>query len=46
MQVVLAGILNLETAEMSIKATTHEKVDSFGEKRAIKAYASALLYEL
>lgn len=46
MQVVLASILNLETAEMSIKATTHEKVDSFGEKRAIKAYASALLYEL
>ena len=46
MQVVLAGILNLETAEMSIKATTHENVDYFGEKRAIKAYASALLYEL
>lgn len=46
MQVVLAGILNLETDEISIKATTHEKVDSFGEKRAIKAYASALLYKL
>lgn len=46
MQVVLSGILNLETDEISIKATTHEKVDSFGEKRAIKAYASALLYKL
>jgi 2-C-methyl-D-erythritol 2,4-cyclodiphosphate synthase len=46
MQVVLAGILNLATDEISIKATTHEKVDSFGEKRAIKAYASALLYQL
>jgi len=46
MQVVLAGILSLETDEISIKATTHEKVDSFGEKRAIKAYASALLYKL
>lgn len=46
MQLVLAGLLNLETDEISIKATTHEKVDSFGEKRAIKAYASALLYQL
>lgn len=46
MQVVLAGILDLATDEISIKATTHEKVDSFGEKRAIKAYASALLYQL
>ena len=46
MQVVLAGILNLATDEISIKATTHEKVDSFGEKRAIKAYAAALLYQL
>jgi len=26
-----------------LKATTHEKVDSFGENRAIKAYASALI---
>ena len=46
MQLVLAGILDLASDEISIKATTHEKVDSFGEKRAIKAYASALLYKL
>jgi 2-C-methyl-D-erythritol 2,4-cyclodiphosphate synthase len=46
MQAVLCAILNLIPEELSIKATTHEKVDSFGEKRAIKAYASALLYQL
>lgn len=43
MQAVLGAILNLLPEELSIKATTHEKVDSFGEKRAIKAYASVLL---
>ena len=46
MQEVLAAILEIQTDEISIKATTHEKVDSFGEKRAIKAYAAALLYKL
>lgn len=46
MQKVLCPLLGLHTSELSIKATTHEKVDSFGEKRAIKAYASALLYKL
>lgn len=45
MQEVLAAILGIQTDELSIKATTHEKVDSFGEKRAIKAYAAALLYK-
>jgi 2-C-methyl-D-erythritol 2,4-cyclodiphosphate synthase len=28
---------------MSIKATTHEKVDSFGAGEAVKAYAVCLL---
>lgn len=46
MQDVLCTILGLAPEELSIKATTHEKVDSFGEKRAIKAYAAALLYQL
>ncbi|MCE2685298.1 MAG: 2-C-methyl-D-erythritol 2,4-cyclodiphosphate synthase [Cryomorphaceae bacterium] len=46
MQEVLAAILEIQTDEISIKATTHEKVDSFGEKRAIKAYAAALLYQI
>ncbi|MEN9742746.1 MAG: hypothetical protein RLZZ65_551 [Bacteroidota bacterium] len=45
MQQIIASILDLDTSEISIKATTHEKVDSFGEKRAIKAYAVALLYK-
>jgi len=40
------AILEIQTDEISIKATTHEKVDSFGEKRAIKAYAAALLYQI
>lgn len=43
MQSVIAGILKVTPEEISIKATTHEKVDSFGEGRAIKAYASCLL---
>lgn len=46
MQEVLAAILEIQTDQISIKATTHEKVDSFGEKRAIKAYAAALLYQI
>jgi 2-C-methyl-D-erythritol 2,4-cyclodiphosphate synthase len=45
MQGIIASILGLVPQEISIKATTHEKVDSFGEKRAIKAYAVALLYQ-
>lgn len=45
MQAIIADILDLEQQDVSIKATTHEKVDSFGEKRAIKAYAVALLYQ-
>ena len=37
------AILNVSEEEVSIKASTHEKVDSFGESKAIKAYASCLL---
>ena len=43
MQKVIAEILNIDKDAISIKATTHEKVDSFGEKRAIKAYSVCLL---
>lgn len=43
MQMVLSEILKLEQDAVSIKATTHEKVDSFGEGKAIKAYAVCLL---
>ena len=43
MQSVIAEILKIEEDAVSIKATTHEKVDSFGERRAVKAYADCLL---
>jgi len=43
MQGVIAEILKIDEDAVSIKATTHEKVDSFGERRAVKAYAACLL---
>ncbi|MBX2950819.1 MAG: 2-C-methyl-D-erythritol 2,4-cyclodiphosphate synthase [Crocinitomicaceae bacterium] len=43
MQRIIASLLACETDQISIKATTHEQVDSFGERRAIKAYAVCLL---
>lgn len=43
MQSVISSILESSIDDISIKATTHEKVDSFGEQRAIKAYAVVLL---
>jgi 2-C-methyl-D-erythritol 2,4-cyclodiphosphate synthase len=43
MQQTLANILDTDIENISIKATTHEKVDSFGERKAIKAYACCLL---
>jgi len=43
MQKVIASILHVDVDAVSIKATTHEKVDSFGETKAIKAYAACLL---
>lgn len=43
MQRIIANILQIEEDRVSIKATTHEKVDSFGEGRAVKAYAVCLL---
>ena len=43
MQTIIAGILSIDEDCVSIKATTHEKVDSFGERKAIKAYAVCLL---
>lgn len=43
MQEIIAGILETDLENISIKATTHEKVDSFGEGKAIKAYAVCLL---
>ena len=43
MQRIIASLLACETDQISIKATTHEQDDSFGERRAIKAYAVCLL---
>ena len=43
MQEIIAAILESEPSCISIKATTHEKVDSFGENLAIKAYCVCLL---
>ncbi len=43
MQEVISKILKVELDAVSIKATTHEKVDSFGEGNAIKAYAACLI---
>jgi 2-C-methyl-D-erythritol 2,4-cyclodiphosphate synthase len=43
MQRIIASLLEIEEDRVSIKATTHEKVDSFGEGKAVKAYAVCLL---
>ncbi|MFT5581611.1 MAG: 2-C-methyl-D-erythritol 2,4-cyclodiphosphate synthase [Psychromonas sp.] len=43
MMAIIAEILKVEHDCVSLKATTHETVDSFGEQRAIKAYATVLL---
>lgn len=43
MQSVIAGCFKTSEEVISIKATTHEKVDSFGKQEAIKAYAVVLL---
>lgn len=43
MQKVIARILQVDLDAVSIKASTHEKVDSFVESRAVKAYAACLL---
>ena len=43
MQSIIANLLELESDQVSIKATTHEMVDSFGNLKAIKAYCACLL---
>jgi 2-C-methyl-D-erythritol 2,4-cyclodiphosphate synthase len=43
MQKIISTILECNINCISIKATTHEKVDSFGESRAVKAYSVCLL---
>lgn len=43
MRKIIAEILESPEDVISIKATTHEKVDSFGERKALKAYCSCLV---
>lgn len=45
MQQIISTILEIAIDRVSIKATTHEKVDSFGQRAAIKAYAVCLLMQ-
>lgn len=45
MQRIIARILEIDEDRVSIKATTHEKVDSFGEGKAVKAYSVCLLFK-
>jgi 2-C-methyl-D-erythritol 2,4-cyclodiphosphate synthase len=45
MQQIISTILEIDIDRVSIKATTHEKVDSFGQRAAIKAYAVCLLLQ-
>lgn len=44
-QQIISEILKIDSDNISIKASTHEKVDSFGERKAIKAYAVCLLHK-
>lgn len=44
MQKCLADILSIKTDQISIKATTREKLGFVGEEKGIEAYAVVLLY--
>ena len=39
----ISGVLSVSDSLISIKATTHEKLDSFGQSRGVKAYSVCLL---
>ena len=43
MQSIISEVLEIDIDCISIKATTHERVDSFGDSKAVKSYAVALL---
>ncbi len=45
MQQVLAQILNVDVADISVKATTTEKLGFTGRGEGIAAYASVLIYK-
>lgn len=45
MQNVLAPIMNITVGEISIKATTNEKLGYVGREEGVNAYAVALIYK-
>ena len=45
MRKVIAGDMAIDEAQVSVKATTMEKMDAVGEGLAISAHAVALLYK-
>lgn len=45
MRLTLATIMNIEHDQVSIKATTSEKMSFVGEELGVKAYATVLLYQ-
>jgi len=45
MQNVLAPIMNITTDDVSIKATTNERLGYVGRGEGVNAYAVALIYK-
>jgi 2-C-methyl-D-erythritol 2,4-cyclodiphosphate synthase len=45
MQEVLAPIMNIGTNDISIKATTNERLGYVGREEGVNAYAVALIYK-
>lgn len=45
MQSTISELMQIEVDRISIKATTHEKMDAFGQGIGMAAYAVALIYK-
>jgi 2-C-methyl-D-erythritol 2,4-cyclodiphosphate synthase len=45
MQQVLASIMEIETEDISVKATTTEKLGFEGREEGVSAYATVLIYK-